>query len=95
MRKTLMLLGALVLAASPAAAQQSGPSAPVDPPVAAMERTAPAAQPSLFPTTEQVRAQVSANEETHANRKAMGQNDFLYLVAAIAVGVIIAAVILG
>lgn len=93
MRKLLVLFAALFLCAAPAAAQTSGPSAPVEP--AKMERAAPARTPSLFPTTDEVRAQVRANEEgRHAKSSAMTQTDFLYLVAAIAIGVIIAAVVL-
>lgn len=96
MRKTLALLGALVLCAAPVAAQTSGPSAQV-------ESTAPtaaeraAARPSLFPSTDAVREQVRASETARdAHRSApMNSQSWLYLVAAIAVGVIIAAVVLN
>ena len=99
MRKMLALLGALALCATPAAAQRSGPSAPLETASAqAVDRPAPAtpAAPSLFPTSDEVRAQVRANEEARESRgaSAMVQRDWLYLVAAIAVGVIIAAVVL-
>jgi hypothetical protein len=91
MRKMLVMLGALMLSAAPAAAQQSGPSAPADVPVAAAQTSAP----SLFPSTDQVRAEVRATEATRESRsRSMGQRDFIYLVAAIVVGVIIAAVVL-
>jgi len=89
MRKMLVLFGALMLSAAPAAAQQSGPSAPADVPAAAQS----AAAPSLFPSTAQVRADVQANEQKH-QRAAAPDRDFLYLVAAIVVGIVIAAVIL-
>ena len=93
MRKMLVLFGALLLSAAPAAAQQSGPAAPMD--AQPVESTAPAATPSLFPTTDEVKAQVSANEQARGERGAVTtQRDFLYLVAAIAIGIIIAAVVL-
>ena len=96
MRKMLVLFGALMLSAAPAAAQQSGPSAPADvAPAAQMENTAPASTRSLFPTTDEVKAQVSANEQARGQHGAVTtQRDFLYLVAAIAIGIIIAAVVL-
>ncbi|HET7462639.1 MAG TPA: hypothetical protein VFJ82_15400 [Longimicrobium sp.] len=95
MRKLLVLFGALILCATPAAAQTSGPSAQAEP-TAKMERAAPARTPSLYPTTDEVRAQVRANEEgRQAKSSAMTERDWLYLVAAIAVGVIIAAVVLN
>ena len=97
MRKMLVLLGALVLCATPAAAQTSGPSAPDEATATAQvertQTTTPA--PSLFPTTDEVREQVRAREEGRESRSAaMNQRDFLYLVAAIAIGIIIAAVVL-
>lgn len=96
MRKMLVLLGALVLCAAPAAAQTSGPAAPAETPAAAeVERTQSTPAPSLFPTTDEVKEQVRASEDTRESRNsAMTQRDFLYLVAAIAIGVIIAAVVL-
>ncbi len=96
MRKMLVLLGALVLCAAPAAAQTSGPAAPAETPAAQVERAEQATPtPSLFPTTDEVREQVRANEENrNASSAAMTQRDFLYLVAAIAIGIIIAAVVL-
>jgi hypothetical protein len=95
MRKTLAFLGALVLCAAPAAAQSSGPSAPLENAApTAVERAA--ARPSLFPSTDAVREQVRANEDAREahGAKATTTHDWLYLVAAIAVGVIIAAVVL-
>ena len=87
----------MALCATPAAAQRSGPSAPLETasaPVA--ERAAAPAAPSLFPTSDEVRAQVRVNEEARESRaaSAMTQRDWLYLVAAIAVGLIIAVVVL-
>lgn len=96
MRKLLVLFGALMLSAAPAAAQSNGPSAQQEPAAPAkVERTAETRTPSLYPTTDEVRAQVRANEAAHASKSsAMTQRDWLYLVAAIAVGIIIAAVVL-
>jgi len=96
MRKLLVLCGALMLCAAPAAAQSNGPSAQLEPasPVK-VERTAETRTPSLYPTTDEVRAQVRASEQARGTRsKAMTERDWLYLVAAIAVGIIIAAVVL-
>ena len=94
MRKLLVLFGALALCATPAAAQSGGPSAPVEP-AAKVERAAPAPTPALIPSTDEVKQQVRASEETRQSRSStMGQRDWLYLVAAIAVGIIIAAVVL-
>ncbi|HYH83507.1 MAG TPA: hypothetical protein VEX86_27175 [Longimicrobium sp.] len=95
MRKSLAFLAALVLCAAPAAAQISGPSAPADAPApAAVQQAAP--KPALFPTADEVREQVRANEDAQGSRSAKFQQsqNFLYLVAAIVVGVVIAAVIL-
>jgi hypothetical protein len=95
MRKTLAFLGVLLLCSVPVSAQRSGPSAPADVPAApAAGHAAPA--PSLFPTTDEVKSQVRAREETrdaHASA-AMDSREFIALVAAIVVGVVIAAVIL-
>jgi hypothetical protein len=98
MRKILPLLGALLLCAAPAAAQQrTDAAAPSEPaPAQVSAQSAPAAAPALFPTTDQVREQVRASETARAERgsSAVTQRDWLYLVAAIVVGVIIAAVVL-
>lgn len=97
MRKLLVLFGALILCATPAAAQTSGPSAQFEPASPAkVERTTEPRTPSLYPTTDEVRAQVRANEQARGSKSsAMTERDWLYLVAAIVVGVIIAAVVLN
>jgi len=96
MRKLLFTVAACVLCAAPLKAQ-SAALAPE--PQAAAEAVAPepkaAPKPSLYPTTDEVRQQVASAERQRAQgQKAAIPNDFLYLVAAIVVGVIIAAVIL-
>jgi hypothetical protein len=100
MRKLLFALSACVLCTAPLQAQ-SAPSlanAPT-PPVAeaapaAEARTAPA--PSLYPTTDEVRQQVvRAEREKAQSAKVVPSQDWLYLIAAIVVGVVIAAVILN
>jgi hypothetical protein len=96
MRKMLVPVAALLLCAAPAAAQQAvAPSEPATPaPVQAEERQAPRT-PALYPSTDEVRQQVRANEERLGREQApIGNRDWWYLVAAIAVGVIIAAVLL-
>ncbi len=95
MRKTLAFVALLAVCAAPAGAQQSGPAAPPEPVAAAAnEQPAQAPAPSLFPTTDQVRAQVRAAEESRGGRAAMAQTEFIALVAAIIVGIVIAAVVL-
>ena len=93
MRKVLIPVAALLLCAAPAVAQQSVTQAEPAP-VAQTEQAAPKA-PALYPTTDEVRQQVRANESRLAEQKApIGNRDWWYLVAAIAVGVIIAALLL-
>lgn len=95
MRKVLIPVAALVLCAAPAAAQQAAvapePAVPTEQ-VEVKQAPAPAA---LYPTRDEVRQQVSANESRLGRESApIGNRDWWYLVAAIAVGVIIAAVVL-
>lgn len=101
MRKLLFALSACVLCAAPLRAQET--SAAVNEPtpapaVAAVkpaaEHAQPAAAPSLYPTTDEIRQQVATAERQRNQAKAAMPNDFLYLVAAIVVGVVIAALIL-
>ncbi|HEX6748245.1 MAG TPA: hypothetical protein VF092_13195 [Longimicrobium sp.] len=95
MRKTLAFVALLALCAAPAAAQQSGPAAPPEPVAAAAnEQPAQAPAPSLFPTRDEVRAQVRAAEESRGSRGAMVEGEFIALVLAIIVGIVIAAVVL-
>jgi hypothetical protein len=95
MRKVLITAAALLLCAAPVRAQQALATT-VDPAPAATqadEQQAPRT-PSLYPTTDEVRRQVSAAEAKRNGTAPLGSRDWWYLVAAIAVGVIIAAILL-
>jgi hypothetical protein len=100
MRKVLFALAACVLCAAPLKAQavQAEPATPAPAAASAPRahqdaRTTPA--PSLYPTTDEIRQQVAQVEaERVQGKKAAIPNDFLYLVAAIVVGVVIAALLL-
>jgi uncharacterized protein YdeI (BOF family) len=103
MRKVLILAAALVLCAGPALAQQQADAAATPAQVAVKAAQAPQAdaaqqsvpQPSLFLTTEQIRQQVQAAEAEREGREAqLGSTSWWYLVAAIAIGVIVALLIL-
>lgn len=103
MRKVLILAAALVLCAGPALAQQQADAAATAAQVAvkpaqapqADAPTQPAPQPSLFLTTEQIRQQVQAAEAQREGREAqLGSANWWYLVLAIAIGVIVAALVL-
>jgi uncharacterized lipoprotein YajG len=94
MRKVLIPVAALLLCAAPATAQQGAAATEPAPAAQAEEQTVPKTA-ALYPTTDEVRQQVRANESKLAQEKApIGNRDWWYLVAAIAVGVIIAAVLL-
>lgn len=94
MRKVLITAAALLLCAAPVRAQQALATT-VDPAPAAQadEQQAPRTA-SLYPTTDEVRRQVSTVEARRNATSPMGSRDWWYLVAAIAVGVIIAAILL-
>jgi hypothetical protein len=93
MRKVLIPVAALLLCAAPARAQQAAVQAEPTPAVQAEQPAAKA--PALYPTSDEVRQQVQANESRLGHQKApIGNRDWWYLVAAIAVGVIIAALLL-
>jgi hypothetical protein len=93
MRKVLYTAAALLLCAAPLRAQQALAHTDAAPVAAATEQQA-ARTPSLYPTTDEVRRQVSAAEAARHDAAPLGSRDWWYLVAAIAVGVIIAAVLL-
>jgi hypothetical protein len=98
MRKLLFALSACVLCAAPLKAQSATSLAGTPPPQVAAAAPEPrsAPKPSLYPTTDEVRQQVvSAEKQRVQGEKAMIPNDFLYLVAAIIVGVVIAALVLN
>ena len=97
MRKLLLALSACVLCAAPLKAQAAlaseSPATPAAP-VAAETQRAPA--PNLYPTTDEVRQQVvKAERERVQGEKVVPSQDYLYLIAAIVVGVVIAALILN
>lgn len=97
MRKLLFALSACVLCAAPLRAQSAQsltPAPQASEAVATEQREAP--KPSLYPTTDEVRQQVAQAERQRVQgEKAAIPNDFLYLVAAIIVGVVIAALVLN
>jgi len=94
MRKVLIPVAALLLSAAPAVAQQAATQPEPTPAAQAEEQAAPKT-PALYPSTDEVRQQVRANESRLAQENApIGNRDWWYLVAAIAVGVIIAALLL-
>jgi hypothetical protein len=96
MRKVLIPVAALVLCAAPVRAQQALTDAQQPATPAAAETPQPAHAPALYPTTDQVKADVRANEHRlHRDASPIGSKDWWYVVAAVAVGVIIAAVLLG
>lgn len=98
MRKVFWTAAVLALSAAPLSAQQveKSPFASVAPP--ALEAAAPQAEveraPSLYLSREQVDESVRASEAQRGART-IGDRNFWTLVAAIAVGVIIASVVLN
>ena len=90
MKKLLAAVAALVLAATPAAAQQSA-SASAQP--VAQQTAVQPGMPSIFVSQDEIRQKVAANEAA-LNGAQVGSQSWWYLVAAIAVGVIIAALVL-
>lgn len=95
MRKVLIAAAALLFCATPATSQQILARHQAEQEAALARAAASTPEPSLYPTTEQVKADVRGNEERLGhNRSPIGSKDWWYLVAAIAIGVIIAAVVL-
>jgi len=95
MRKVLFAAAALMFCATPAMSQQIVARHQADQ-EATLERTgASMAEPSLYPSSDQVKSDVRTNEQRLAHEKApLGSKDWWYLVAAVAIGVIIAALVL-
>ncbi|HEX9936771.1 MAG TPA: hypothetical protein VGB15_06600 [Longimicrobium sp.] len=94
MRKVLIAAGALLFCATPAAAQQET-VAPADQKAAPAREAAAAPEPAFFPTTDQVKEDVRQNEDRIGQEQAqIGSKSWWYLVAAVAIGVIVAAVVL-
>jgi hypothetical protein len=96
MRKVLIPVAALLLCAAPAMAQQAAVQPePATAPAAQVEEQQAPKTVALYPTTDEVKQQVRANETRLGQQNApIGNRDWWYLVAAIAVGVIVAAVLL-
>lgn len=98
MRKALILTAALAMFAGPALAQQSHDAAAAEPTAVTAAAEAPAAQaaeqalpaPSIHVSTETIRQQVQLAEAQRADKAQIGSQSWIYLVAAIAVGVLIA-----
>jgi uncharacterized lipoprotein YajG len=101
MRKALILTAALAMFAGPALAQQSQEAAATEPVVAAAQAPvaqaaeAPRPAPSIHVSTETIRQQVQTAESQRTGKEQIGSQSWLYLVAAIAVGVLIAVLIAG
>jgi uncharacterized lipoprotein YajG len=90
MKKLLVLAAALALAATPAAAQQSASTANAVQAQSAVVSTA--AAPSIFVSQDEIRQRVAAAEAERGN--AQMNSNFWYTVAAVALGVIIAFLLL-
>lgn len=95
MKKLLAPVAALLLAASPAVAQQAV-EAPGSQNAAQQTQVEPVKEtrtPTVHVTRAEVRQRVQANEERLANAQVTSTN-WWWLVAAIAAGVVIAAIVL-
>ena len=93
MKKLIVLAAAALLAAAPAAAQQSpsGDQAVVEQ-VAAVQQDAQQqdAAPSIFVSRQEIQQRVAAMEAERNGASAQMNQSFWYLVAAVALGVLIA-----
>lgn len=87
MKKVLMFAAALVLAATPAAAQQS--------PAAAQQSAVagPVEAPLLFVSPDEIRQRVAASEAEREGGQ-IGSTSWWYTVLAVALGVVIAMLLL-
>lgn len=92
MKKLLVLAAAALLAAAPAAAQQAPASdqAVIEQVAAPQENTQQAPAPSLFVSREEIQQRVAAMEAERNGESAQMNQSFWYLVAAIALGVLVA-----
>jgi hypothetical protein len=96
MKKLLVPVAALMLAATPAFGQQAleAPRAPSPAQQTAVQQPAQETRtPTVHVTRAEVRQAVQANEERRAGAQVTNTN-WWWLVAAIAVGVIVAAIVL-
>jgi hypothetical protein len=90
MKKALVLAAALALAATPVAAQESAsPTAAVQ--QSAVTSTAPA--PSIFVSQDEIRQRVAAAEAEREGAQ-IGSTSWWYTVLAVALGVLIAMLLL-
>jgi len=94
MKKPLVLAAVLVLAATPAAAQQR--MQPLPRAEARVEQAAAPmpAQATIHVSQEEIRARVAANEAAR-NGEQIGSQSFWYMVIAVALGVILASLLLS
>jgi outer membrane receptor for ferrienterochelin and colicin len=93
MKKLLVLAAAALLAAAPAAAQQATPPTgdqAVVEQVAAPQAEQSAPAPSIFVSREEIQQRVAAMEAAKNGESAQMNQSFWYLVAAIALGVLVA-----
>ena len=102
MRKVLILAAALAMFAGPALAQQQSQEAAATEPAAAVTAVQPSSAqpaeaarpaPSIHVSNETIRQQVQLAEAQRADKAQIGGQSWWYLVAAIAVGVLIAVLI--
>ncbi|HST57839.1 MAG TPA: hypothetical protein VLK84_04055 [Longimicrobium sp.] len=91
MKKVLVLAAALALSAAPAAAQEFQSDAPVVQQQSAVTTTALA--PSIFVSQDEIRQRVAASESERESAQ-VGSQSWWYTVAAVAVGVIIALLLI-
>ena len=94
MKKLLVLAAAALLAAVPAAAQQVESPAGDQPAVQQLATVQQAAQeaatPSIFVSRQEIQQRVAAMEAERNGESAQMNQSFWYLVAAIALGVLVA-----
>ena len=93
MKKALVLAAALTLAATPAVAQQSAQSPSGDAPAVQSAVATPSAAPTIWVSQDEIRQRVAAAEAERENAQ-IGSSSWWYMVAAIALGVLIALLIL-
>lgn len=91
MKKLLVVAAALALAATPAAAQEA--ASPVDGVQAQSAVVSSAASPSIFVSQDEIRQRVAAAEAEREGAQ-VGSSNWWYTVAAVALGVIIALLLI-
>lgn len=91
MKKALVFAAALALAATPAAAQEAASPIAAMQPQSAVASTAPA--PSIFVSQDEIRQRVAAAEAEREGAQ-IGSTSWWYTVLAVALGVLIAMLLL-